>query len=429
MKKPLPLRLLRALAFALAIPAAFLAIASLPWRGVPASPPPSVEVRKLCQGPLRAGVGEARFEVPDGAPIAGFPKLDWRSTPPAGPVGARALVLEAGACRVALVSAEILVVPRPLAEAVRARVADLALDGLLAGATHTHAGPGGYWDDEVAQVVGLGPYHAAMAERIADGMARAVRAAAGALEPARAGARVVPAEELVRGRGGGMKEGRLTLVRVARPDGAPLAEVAVLGSHATLLGSHNRTIDGDWPGRFLQQGDHGKRLFFQGALGDQSAETAQPGRPDAATYALAVSAAAAVEVPLGPPSATALGYARVRVALPPLGPGAVPGWLRPALRTLFGGRVPLTATVEVVRLGPAILVGVPAEPVAAVAVKWRAQAGDDATIVSLAGDYVGYAETPERWKRGKGETMRTYLGPELGDRLGEGVAAAVAAVR
>jgi hypothetical protein len=260
-------------------------------------------------------------------------------------------------------------------------------------------------------------------------MARAVRAAAGAMEPARAGSRVLPAEALVRPRGGGTKEGRLTVVRIARAEGAPLAEVVVLGSHATLLGPRNRAIDGDWPGAFLARGSHGKRLFFQGALGDQAAALLTPGRPDAALYAQAVSDAAGAEVPLGPPEATALGYARVEVRLPPFRPGAIPAWLRPAARTLLGGTVPRTATVSAVRVGAAILVGVPAEPVAAVAAAWRARAGDDATVVSLADDYVGYAETPERWTRGKGETKRTYLGPELGDRLGEGVEAAVAAVR
>jgi hypothetical protein len=431
LKRPLPQRLLRTLGLAFAIPAAFLAIASLPWRPTPGAEPPRVTARKVCSGPLRAGAGEARFEVPDGAPIAGFTRLDWKSAPPSGPVGARALVLEAGGCRVALVSAEILVVPRPLAEAVRERVADLALDGVLAGATHTHAGPGGYWDDALAEAVGLGPHDPAMERRIAEGMAQAIRLAAGSLRPARAGARWVPAQALVRARGGGTKEGRLTLIRLADPEGAPIAEVLVLGSHATLLGRHNRTIGGDWPGFLVAQGSHGRRLYFQGALGDQSAGDlpARAGRPDPASYARAVSDVAAVEVPLDPAAATALGYARAEVTLPPLGPGAVPGFLRPAVRTLLGGRVPRTATVSAVRLGPALLVGVPAEPVAAVAAGWRAGAGEDVTVVSLADDYLGYAETPERWEHGEGETVRTYLGPELAARLGEGVSAAVAAVR
>jgi hypothetical protein len=429
-KKPPLARALRTLGLSAAILALFLAFASLPWRGAREAAAPRVVARAACEGPLRAGAGEAPFEIPEGSPIAGFPRLDWRSEGPPGPVGARALVLEAGSCRVALASAEILVVPGALAGSVRARVADLGLDGLVVGATHTHASPGGYWDDRLAEVVGLGPYDAAMAERIAGGVARAIRAAAGAVGPARSGWGALDASGLVRNRDGGGVEGRLALLRLARPDGAPVAEVAVLGSHATVLGKRNRRIDGDWPGLFLRSGGRGLRLFLQGALGDQKA--ALPGAPrvEAAAYARAVSEAAAAEVPWAAEEAAALGFARVEVTLPALGPGAVPSVLRPAVRNLFGGAVPATTTVSALRLGPALLVFVPAEPVASVAAAWRTRPGlGGAAIVSLADDYLGYAEAPDRWEAGEGEAVRTYLGPELADRLGEGAAAAAAASR
>ncbi|MFT3913109.1 MAG: hypothetical protein QM704_03170 [Anaeromyxobacteraceae bacterium] len=345
-------------------------------------------------------------------------------------MGARAIVLEAGGCRVAIASGEILLVPHPLAAQIRARVQDLHLDGLFLGATHTHAGPGGYWDELLGEYGGTAPYDPAMEARIADGYARAIRTAAAALAPARVGERVIDAGALVRGRSNGEEEARLTLVRLARADGAPVAELAVLAAHPTLLGKANRRIDGDWPGRFLADAPHGLRLFVQGALGDQSPDGPGGARPAAPAYGEAVSRAADVEVPLGEAGAAVpLAFATVEVPLPGFEPGGIPGLLRPAARTFLGGHVPRRAAVTALRVGPVVLAGVPAEPVAAVGAGWRARAGADVVLVSLVNDYVGYAETPEDWAAGRGETKRTVLGPALAERLGEGVAAAVAAVR
>ena len=423
----------RALLLAICIPPLLLAIASFPWRREAPPTPPHVAVLALGSGPLLAGAGEAAFDVPEGAPIAGFSRRPWAwsSRPPAGQVGARALVLASGGCRVAVVSAEILVVPPELAAAAGARLSDLHLDGVLVAATHTHAGPGGYWDDVLAEAVGTGPYRADMARRIEEGIERAVRAAAGQLGPARAGMATLDARALVHNRDAGARDGRLTIVRLERPGGEPVAELVVLGAHATLLGKANRSIDGDWPGRFMAERPHGLRLFMQGTIGDQSAELPAPREP--ARYARAVSALVSrAEVGFereGAGPGTELAYARAEVALPAFAPGALPGWLRPAARTLLGGSVPPSATVSALRIGPALLVAVPAEPVAAVTAAWRARAGlDGATIVTLADGYVGYAETAERFERREGEAVRAYLGPALADRLGEGAEVAADAV-
>ena len=115
------------------------------------------------------------------------------------------------------------------------------------------------------------------------------------------------------------------------------------------------------------------------------------------------------------------------MALPPLGPGAVPAWLRPAARSLLGGVLPGTARVTAVRLGSLLLVATPAEPVEAVGRAWRAAAGPDAELLSLADGYVGYVDTAARFTAGAGEAHRSYYGPELAARLEAAVAAAAQA--
>jgi neutral ceramidase len=407
-----------ALLVALATPAALLAAASLPWRAEVRDEPPRVVRAAAGSGALQAGAGLAPFALPADVPIAGYARLRYGSEAPAGPVGARALVLAAPGCKVALVSAELLLVPEPLERAVAARVADLGLDGLVLAATHTHAGPGGFWDHALGERIATGPYDARVAEAIASAIAEAIRAADGDLAPARAAVLRGGAAELARSRSGGAVEGRLAVLRLDRPDGAPVGELAVFAAHPTILGKANRRISGDWPGGFMAAGA-GIRLFFEGALGDQSVEGEAAGTPEA--FAVALSARVDALGGEAPDPSPALGYAAVEVPLPAADPGAVPPLLRRAARNLAGGLVPRTAIVEAVRIGDALLVATPAEPVASVAAAWRAALPEGAEIVSLSGGYLGYVEAPERMAARSGETIRTYFGPSLAARLADGL--------
>jgi hypothetical protein len=122
--------------------------------------------------------------------------------------------------------------------------------------------------------------------------------------------------------------------------------------------------------------------------------------------------------------APALAVATARFGLPAVSPGAVPGFLRPAAATLAGGTFSREATVTALRIGPALLLFMAAEPVEAVGRALRGAAGPDAEVVSLAGDYLGYVETDAAFRAGAGETKRSYFGPGLAARLAEGVGAA-----
>ena len=320
--------------------------------------------------------------------------------------------------------------PEELAAAVRARVADLALDGIVVAATHTHAGPGGYWQNLVGERVGTAPFEPRMRVAVVAGIAEAFRRAASGVAPAEIAVARRAAEELVWNRSGGVKDARLVAVRLARPGGAPVAELAILAAHPTTLRGKNRLISGDWPGRFLRSEGSaaGARLFLQGALGDQSAALPGVAAVTPELYGEAVSRAVNA-LPFEPAGDTALGFASGEVVLPAPAPGALPPLLRAAARNVVGGAVPAEARVAALRLGPAVLVFVPGEPVAEVGEAWRAEAGAGAEIVSLAGGYVGYVDTPEQLEARRGEAGRTYYGPELAARLGHGIVATVAAVR
>jgi Neutral/alkaline non-lysosomal ceramidase, N-terminal len=419
-------RLLRGFALAVAIPALLLGVASLPIRPQRPEQPPRARAAACADGPLSAGAADAPIELPADAPIAGFARLSWRSDGTRDPVSARALVLQAPGCRVAVVSAEILLVPDVLEAAVRARVQDLGLNGLVLAATHTHAGPGGYWRNTAFELGGTAPYDPRVEDAVVTGIAESIRRAAAAVGPADLSVARGHADALVWNRDGGGREGRLTAVRISRPRGEPVAELAVFAAHPTTLGKSNRAISGDWVSRFLRDGQRGVRLFLQGAVGDQSAALpAGPSTPEA--YGDAV--ARAVDGLRFERVRPALALATAEVTLPAPSPGAVPALLRSAAGNLAYEILPGLARVSALRLGPVLLALVPAEPVAEVADAWRAEAGADVEIVSLAGGYVGYVETPEQIEARRGEAARTYYGPELAARLARGIVAAVEAVR
>lgn len=405
--------------------ASFLAAASLPRPAERPATPPRVIREARATGPLSAGAAEVLFDLPRGVPLGGFARLAFASEGVRDPIGVRALALATPDLRVALVSAELLLIPEALEAAVLARVTDLNLTGVILAATHSHSGPGGYWENAFGERIATGPYDPLVRDAVAAAIARAIRQAVDGLAPARLSVSRGSAEDLARSRSGGAEDGRLLVLRLDRPDGAALAEVVVFPAHPTILGKANRRLSGDWPGRLLAEGHRGLRLFFQGALGDQSVE-GPTGTPE--SFGSALSARVAALAPgAAPDAAPALAYAAVETSLPAFEPGAVPPPLRRAVRNLASEAFPAIARVEALRLGDALLVAVPAEPVAAVSAGWRAALPPGAEIVSLAGGYVGYVEAPERVRAREGETVRTYFGPDLARRLGEAARAAAEA--
>ena len=410
----------RVLVFLVAILALGLGVASLPWHSERAASPPRVVAAARGAGPLRAGAAAVPMDVPAGAPIAGFARWSYASRGVRDPVGARAVVLAVPGCKVALASVDLLLVPEALDAAVRARVTDLGLDGLVVAATHTHAGPGGYWEHRFAERIGTGPYDPRVRDLAAGAIAEAVRRADATLAPARVSVARGAAPDLARSRSRGAEDGRLVAVRVDREGGAPVAEIVVFAAHPTILGEANRLISGDWPGRFVADGRRGVRLFLQGAIGDRSVAGPESASPE--RFGDALSARVEALAPSAPPLAsTELAFASVEIALPSVDPGAVPALLRPAARNLAHGALPAIARAEAVRIGDLVLAAVPAEPVAAVAAAWRASLPPGTEIVSLADGYLGYVEDPARMSARAGETALTYLGPDLARRLGEGV--------
>jgi neutral ceramidase len=383
---------------------ALLGVLSLPWAKTHGDVPPRGDVIARGGGPLAA-------------PIAGFAHLAYRSDG-ADPVTSRALILSSGGCRVAVVSAEILLVPDSLRAAVMARISGLGLAGVVLGATHTHASPGGYWENFAAERAGLGPYDPAMRDIVANAMAESVRRAVASLGPARLSVARGRNTNLVNGRGGAPPDGRLTVLRFDRPDGQPLAELTVFASHPTVLGIRNRRISGDWPSQFFARSEQGVRLLLQGPVGDQTnALPAEWGPLTVQTYGDAVDRAVDALAFDAPDPEPPLAYAGAEVTLPTPEPPIVPRPFRQAAANVVAGILPSQGRVSALRIGPVLLLDTPVEV-----------GGPDSEVVSLADGYLGYLDGPGPQGLG-GHPERSYYGPALEPALERGLSLVVGAVK
>lgn len=370
-------------------------------------------------------MAELPLELPDGVPLAGFAQRLSKNQGTRDPVSVRALALFEPGCSVVLVSAEILLVPASLTRVVRERLTDLNLDVLVLGATHTHSGPGGYWKHLLAEYATMGQYQPQVFEALANRIVEVVRRAVSTRVPVELSTARAELPALARNRNGGAVDGHLLLVRLTGYRG-PLAQVVVFPAHPTLLGMENRRISGDWPGA-LMRGQPVTTLFFQGAAGDQSVQMPPDVASTPSAYAGLLSAELAKLRLSAADPAPPLAAAVASTLLPAPDPGASPGLLRRLSANLTFGFFPERSSVTALRLGPVMILAVPAEPVAEVGRLWRAAVGDGAEVVSLAGDYLAYVDTSERVSRREGEAVRTLFGPELERRLGQAVVTAATA--
>jgi hypothetical protein len=197
----------------------------------------------------------------------------------------------------------------------------------------------------------------------------------------------------------------LTALRLRRASGAEVATVVVYAMHPTS--APRDVLSADWPAQ-LEKPEGAPVLVLQGALGNATWPRDAPlGAPVASEVEKLLHAAAPLsQAPLecevrqvGPPPA----QANRRVPWP----------LRRAVGNVLALGLAPSATQTRLRLGPLQLLGVPGEPVGELGLRAR-----PAVLVGLAGGYLGYVETPQRWEKGEGESGKTYFGPDLAHALG-----------
>jgi hypothetical protein len=372
---------------------------------------------------LRAALGVAALPTPSA--LAGYGGIFERKAE--GVLDApevRALVLERGELRVAIVAFDLLLIRPELRARLLASETARELDGLILVATHTHSGPGGYIPGWLPGRVTGARFQPDVVAQLVDAAESALARASAQLGPASAGSahtELALAEN--RRRSDGARETALELVRI-EPGGQQPIALLVYAAHPTVLSARNRAFSADYPGavrRWL--GTRGWRaLFAQGPLGDQrpdeslAPEAAEPPEIEArhveavgeALGSAALRSLAGMETRAD----AALAFAERSVAAPQPRPrrGCALWWLspitRPALRRLASPRV----EVQALRIGDTRLLFVPAEPSSDVGTQLRA--GERIGVVSLANDWIGYLVSPAEYRSGGYEACMSFAGPQ-----------------
>ena len=390
---------------------------------------PVVQVQAEAEGPLLAGASSRALSVPLPAVVAGYGVPRVTAHRVAFPVQARALVVETGGVRVGLVTLDLLVGDASLEAAVRAATRGLGLTDTWVAVTHTHSGPGGYASNPVAQVGGTGLLSGATRDAVVAAAATALGDAYRARRPValRYGEGSVP--ELVGAREPPADvDARLSRLVFDGKDG-PVAQLLVFACHPTLVPRPPAGLDPDWPGRLAEaeaERGHGVTLVLQGAVGNASPALHEENAERLSHFVAEL--ASAVDGLTLLPAPGFLGVVRVEVTLP--GPDArrlVPRLLGPLASNVLCAAAPGEASVELLRLGPLVLLGVPGEPSAA-AGRVLETASGATRVVALVNGYLGYVETPEHLQKQEGEADRQLLGTGFLDALVQGAGAARSAL-
>ena len=223
---------------------------------------------------LKAGWCAVDITPPVGTPLAGFAARKGVSEGIHDPLMARALVIEReGGETVALLTADVVGVPTPMARQVRERIAaaiGTAPDHVMVSASHTHSGP---VLEHSLDTIGLASehYRATLADDARRGGGRR-REAAGAGRLEAASGRIEGIGRNRRHDDGLPVDPEVGLLSLL-PSSGPACRFVKYACHAVTLGPDNLLITADYPGyamRFIERvmGPGTVAMFANGAAGD-----------------------------------------------------------------------------------------------------------------------------------------------------------------
>ncbi len=183
----------------------------------------------------------------------------------------RAIVFENGTEKVAVVSADLLIIPPPVTELLSGKLPEInfSLDNTYLNATHTHNSIGN-WGEGAAGLI-YGSYSDSIVTFIADKIIACIRQADSNLRSSqlRSGSIAVPSAVKNRLDKQGSVDSLLHLVEIVRDDSTKLV-MASFNAHATCLFAKDLELSRDYPGVLvddLEQRGYDFAMFLAGAVG------------------------------------------------------------------------------------------------------------------------------------------------------------------
>lgn len=367
----------------------------------------------LLSAPLTYRLGSASLTPPEPLPLGGYTARSGRLCElPGEPLEARALVLERGTLRVAIVSADLLTIPDSLREEVQKRIP--AGTKLFLVATHTHCAP----DSQMLNrrmdfsLPGIAKFNEKWLSWSADRIAASVAAALGQQPKSTENFEVALGRRTMnRGR----RQGALpdTLATRLIDSNAPL--ITHFAAHAVLYGPQHNRPDPDFPGRIRGDG-----LFLPGAIGDMSpASTGTTPEEQVQNFGRAFLGGPWKRQKLQDGTFDFLSVPIAKIEVRPNPEFAkqnrIPEALGDAIVRKFA---PSAGALTLVRLGKLVLVGVPGEPTAelgrAIRSAGHGMGYQHVLTVSHCNGWMGYILSRQDYGRGGYEASLAFHGPDFG---------------
>ena len=183
----------------------------------------------------------------------------------------RALVIDNGPVRVAIVSADLLIIPPTVTQVLPSKLAAIgfSLDNTFLGATHSHNSIG-HWGEGATRFI-YGPHDPEVVEFLADAIVQSIVQAQDRLLPSelRSGAIAIPQAVENRLIDGGNEDPYLRALEIHRSDSSKLV-LATFAAHATCLSQSTLELSRDYPGMLvdeLESRDYDFAMFMAGAVG------------------------------------------------------------------------------------------------------------------------------------------------------------------
>lgn len=417
----------------------------------------------MTKGELFASAVQIDITPPVGTPLEGYGARVGVSQGVHDPLYAQILLLKSGEAQIALLCLDLLGVGLGFTHRVRdaiEKAIGVPGEGILLAPSHIHSGPAGY----IEELPGF-PF-----SKDSELQSIAVRQLAGAalwasqeLQPARLGVGKGLVEGIGRNRNDpehGPMDDELILLRVDDSDGRPIAVVMNYGCHPTVLSHRNLLISADFPGAARATLNkifpETVFLFTNGASGDVSTrftrreqtfnEVDRMGNILAGEVLKVMSSVATesqgdlvgqveqVKLPIRPfpPIEEAestlhqletqlqelkdsgASHGDIRIATTRVQGAAIQVELKKALE----GRKHIETELQVLKLGPTVLIGLPGEPFVRIVLELKAKSSTPYTaVVSYANDEVGYFPDIQSYQAGTYEALSSPYQEDIAEML------------
>ena len=193
----------------------------------------------------------------------------------------RTLVLDNGGKRVAIVSADLLIIPPTVTALLEKELPEIgfSLDNTYLGAIHTHNSIGN-WGKGVMNFL-YGSYDDSIVHFIADKIKSSILRATRNLKAATLKAGTIPLDDIVRNRliDNGPVDSLLRVIEVHRSDSSKLLLMSFT-AHATCLSSRDIILSRDYPGKLvdaIEKQGYDFVMFMAGAVGSHAAKVPEQG--------------------------------------------------------------------------------------------------------------------------------------------------------